>query len=173
MGYCFIKQKILIQFLYQQQEFMKISFQINLNINTNKKNFLKQINKVIIYSINYYNFGQTLNRGNIDFIYAQTCDTFEQTKLINIKTKKEEFVGSFNEDFKNIEEDIEAFIIYAEKNKYKNIYFAGHSLGANKIIYYLSRPHDKKIKKFILLSPTNIIHLLNGVTEEEKAIIKE
>ena len=58
-----------------------------------------------------YNFGQILNKGNIDFIFAQTCDTFEKTKRTNIKTRKEEFVGSFNEDFKNIEEDIEAFIL--------------------------------------------------------------
>ena len=120
-----------------------------------------------------YNFGQILNKGNIDFIFAQTCDTFEKTKRTNIKTRKEEFVGSFNEDFKNIEEDIEAFIIYAEKNKYKNIYLAGHSLGANKIVYYLSRNHDKRIKKYIILSPTNITYLLNGVTEEEKNIIRE
>ena len=121
----------------------------------------------------YYNFGQTLNRGNIDFIYAQTCDAFGQVKRRNTKTGKDELIGSFNEDFKNTDEDIEAYIDYAEKNNYKNIYLAGHSLGANKIIYYLSRNHDKRVKKYLLLSPANITHLLNGVTEEEKEIIKE
>ncbi len=28
----------------------------------------------------YYNFGYTLNKGNIDFIYAQTCDAFGKVK---------------------------------------------------------------------------------------------
>ena len=36
----------------------------------------------------YYNFGCTLNKGNIDFIYAQTCDAFGQIKKKNIKTGK-------------------------------------------------------------------------------------
>lgn len=121
----------------------------------------------------YYNFGHTLNKGNIDFIYAQTCDAFGRVKRINTVTKKEEYIGSFNEDFKNTDEDVEAYINYAEKKKYKNIYLAGHSLGANKIIYYLSRNHDKRVKKYILLSPANITHLLNGVSDEEKSIIKK
>ena len=87
------------------------------------------------------------------------------------KTGKEEIIGSFNEDFNNTDEDIEAYINYAEKNNYKNIFLAGHSLGANKIIYYLSRNNDKRVKKYLLLSPANITYLLNGVTEEEKSII--
>ena len=110
--------------------------------------------------------------GNIDFIYAQTCDAFGKIKKINTKTGKYEIIGSYNEDFKNTNEDIEAYINYAEKQGYKNIYLAGHSLGANKIIYYLSQNNDKRIKKYILLSPANITHLLNQVTEEEKNIIK-
>ena len=120
----------------------------------------------------YYNFGYTLNKGNIYFIYAQTCDAFGQIKKKNIKTGKDELIGSYNEDFNNTDEDIEAYINFAEKQKYKNIYLAGHSLGANKVIYYLSRNNDKRINKYILLSPANITHLLNGVTNEEKNIIK-
>ena len=121
----------------------------------------------------YYNFGHTLNKANIDFIYAQTCDAIGRVKRINTITKKEEFIGSFNEDFKNADEDVQAYIDYAEKKKYKNIYLARHSLGANKIIYYLSRNHDKRVKKYILLSPANITHLLNQVSQEEKNIIKK
>ena len=120
----------------------------------------------------YYNFGYTLNKGNIDFIYAQTCDAFGKIKKKNIKTGKDELIGSYNEDFNNTEDDIEAYINFAEKQKYKNIYLAGHSLGANKVIYYLSRNNDKRKNKYILLSPANITHLLNGVTTEEKNIIK-
>ena len=88
------------------------------------------------------------------------------------KNRKDELIGSYNEDFNNTDEDIEAYINFAEKQKYKNIYLAGHSLGANKVIYYLFRNNNKRINKYILLSPANITHLLNGVTNEEKNIIK-
>ena len=61
---------------------------------------------------------------------------------------------------------------FAEKKGYKHIYLAGHSLGANKVIYYLSRNHDPRVEKYILLSPANITHLLNGVSDAEKNLIK-
>ncbi len=51
---------------------------------------------------------------------------------------------------------------------------AGHSLGANKVIYYLSRHHDKeRVKHFILLSPANLTWLMKNVTEQEKKFIRE
>ena len=120
----------------------------------------------------YYNIGYTLNKGNIDFIYAQTNDAFGAEKVMNVKTKKLEIIGSCNEDFNYTDEDIEAYLNFAEKKNYKHIYLSGHSLGANKIIYYLSRNHDKRVEKYLLLSPANITHLLNVVTDEEKYIIQ-
>lgn len=47
----------------------------------------------------YYNIGDTLNNGGIDFIYAQTNDAFGQIKTINVNTGKEEMIGSWNERF--------------------------------------------------------------------------
>ena len=120
----------------------------------------------------YNNIGFTLNKGNIDFIYAQTCDAFGRVKKTNLKTGKMEIIGSYNEDFNNTDEDVQAYIDFAEQKKYKHIYLAGHSLGANKIIYYLSRNHDERVEKYILLSPANITHLLNGVSNAEKNLIK-
>ena len=120
----------------------------------------------------YYNIGYTLNKGNIDFIYAQTNDAFGAEKVMNVKTKKLEIIGSCNEDFNYTDEDIEAYLNFAEKKNYKHIYLSGHSLGANKIIYYLSRNHDKRVEKYLLLSPANITHLLKVVTDEEKYIIQ-
>ena len=93
----------------------------------------------------YYNFGCILNKGNIDFIYAQICDAFGRIKKANINTGKEEIIGSYNEDFKYTEQDIEAYINIAEKRNCQNIYLA-HSLSANKNIYYLSRNYDSRIK---------------------------
>jgi alpha/beta superfamily hydrolase len=124
----------------------------------------------------FYDYiGNTLNkRGNIDFICAHTCDAIKKTTQLNFITGKEETFGSFNEDFNNTEDDIESYINYVEKNdKYKHIYLGGHSLGANKIIYYLSKNHDSRIEKYILISPANIIKLLDSNSKEQLQLIKE
>lgn len=120
----------------------------------------------------YYNFGDTFNANGIDFIYAQTNDAFGQIKTLNVNTGKTEIIGSWNERFEYTDEDIEAYLAYAESAGYKHIILAGHSLGANKVIYYLSRHHDARIEHFILLSPANLDYMMSGVTEIEKAIIR-
>ena len=117
--------------------------------------------------------GFTLNKGNIDFICAHTSDAIKKTTQNNFLTGKKETFGSFNEDFNNSEDDIEAYIKYVEKLKYKHIYLAGHSIGANKIIYYLSKNHDRRIEKYILMSPANISKLIEKNTKNELNLIKE
>ena len=100
----------------------------------------------------YYNIGDTLTAGGIDFIYAQTNDAFGQIQTFNVKTQTPELIGSWNEDFNYVDEDIEGYLKFAHKEGYKNIILAGHSLGANKVIYYLSRHHDKNnVSHFILI----------------------
>ncbi|MBR0253382.1 MAG: DUF1749 domain-containing protein [Synergistaceae bacterium] len=123
----------------------------------------------------YYNIGDTLTAGEIDFIYAQTNDAFGQIQTFNVKTQTPELIGSWNEDFNYVDEDIEGYLKFAHKEGYKNIILAGHSLGANKVIYYLSsRHHDKNnVSHFILLSPANLTWLMKNVTEREKQIILE
>lgn len=121
----------------------------------------------------YVNIGNTLSKAGIDFIYAQTADAFGEMPTVNVKTGQEELIGSWNEDFNNTNEDIEAYLGYAYQKGYQNIILAGHSLGANKVIYYLSRHHDPRIKHFIFLSPANLEHLTSVVTEEEKQAILE
>ena len=54
----------------------------------------------------YYNIGDTLNRANIDFVYAQTNDAFGEIKTLNVRTGKEETIGSWNERFAYTDEDI-------------------------------------------------------------------
>ena len=39
------------------------------------------------------------------------------------------------EDFNDTDEDIEAYLDFAEQAGYKHMILAGHSLGANKVIY--------------------------------------
>ena len=121
----------------------------------------------------YYNIGDTLNSSNIDFIYAQTNDAFGEIQTINVKTREKELIGSWNERFSYTEDDIEAYLNFAEKEGYKHIILSGHSLGANKVIYYLSRNNDKRVEHFFLLSPANLSYMMSGVTDKEKSIIKE
>ena len=119
----------------------------------------------------YYNIGNTLNGGGIDFIYAQTNDAFGQIETMNIRTGESELIGSWNERFEYTDDDIDAYLTFAQEQGYKHIILAGHSLGANKVIYYLSRHHDERVEKFILLSPANLTHMMSGVTEREKEYI--
>lgn len=121
----------------------------------------------------YYNIGNTLSANKIDFIYAQTCDAFGEIETYNVKTGEKEIIGSWNERFSYTDEDIDAYLDYAAKN-YRHVILAGHSLGANKIIYYLSRHHDKKrVKKFILMSPANLGHMMSGVSDRERDFIEK
>ena len=120
----------------------------------------------------YYNIGDTLNDANMDFIYAQTNDAFGRMETYNVKTGQKEIIGSCNEDFNYTDEDIEGYLDYAEKAGYKHIILAGHSLGANKGIYYLSRHKDPRVEHFVFLSPANIGYLTSDVTDSEKEIIR-
>lgn len=121
----------------------------------------------------YYNFGETLTSNGIDFIYAQTNDAFNRIETVNVNTGKPEVIGSFNERFSYTDEDIDAYLGFAQEEGYCNVILAGHSLGANKVIYYLSRHHDKKrVSHFLLLSPANLEWLLKGVSENEKDLVR-
>ena len=111
----------------------------------------------------YYTLGDTLSTAGIDFIYAQTRDAFGQMEIVNAKTGKTEVIGSWTEDLTKSDDDVGAWIDYAAQAGYKNIILAGHSLGANKVIYYLSKHADPRVSKFILLSPANIRHLTSQV----------
>ena len=53
----------------------------------------------------------------------------------------------------------------------RGIILSGHSLGANKVIYYLSGTHNKRAEHFFLLSPANLDYMMSNVTEHENNII--
>lgn len=120
----------------------------------------------------YYNFGDTLNAAGIDFIYAQTCDAYGEIRTWNVLSQKEETAGSWNERFAYTEEDIEAYLSFVKQEGYEHIILAGHSLGANKVIYYLSEHHNPAIEHFFLLSPANLDYMMSPVTKKEADIIR-
>lgn len=121
----------------------------------------------------YYNIGDTLNRGGIDFVYAQTNDAFGEIQTINVNTGRQEVIGSWNERFAWTDEDIDAYLTWAQQAGYRHIILAGHSLGANKVIYYLSRHHDSRVEHFFLLSPANLSYMMSEVTDREKQVIQK
>lgn len=120
----------------------------------------------------YYNVGDTLNAAGIDFVYAQTCDAFGQMRSVDWRTEEPVLIGSWNERFADAVDDVEAWINYAQHQGYERIVLAGHSLGANKVIRYLSETHDPRVDRFLLLSPCNVKHLTNVVTPQERAVVQ-
>ena len=121
----------------------------------------------------YYNIGNTLTTGDIDFIYAQTNDAFGAIRTQNVRTRREEIIGSWNERFALTDEDVAAYLDFVERQGYKHIILAGHSLGANKVIYYLSRHHDSRVEHFLLLSPANLDYMTGDVTPQQHETIRQ
>ena len=120
----------------------------------------------------YYTVGQRLNAGGVDFIYAQTNDAFGRIPTYNVKTGKEEIIGSWNENFADTNDDVGAYIDHARTMGYRHIILAGHSLGANKVIHFLSTTRDTRVERFILLSPANISWLTSRVTDTERSMVR-
>lgn len=120
----------------------------------------------------YYNIGDTLSDNGIAFIYAQTNDAFNQMETLNTSTGKTEIIGSYNECFDDICDDINAYVNFAKDKGYTGIILAGHSLGANKVIHYLANAKETPVKHFILVSPANMKYMLDNVTEDERRIIR-
>lgn len=120
----------------------------------------------------YHNIGHTLNAAGIDFIYAQTCDAFGSIRTPNLVTGREEVIGSWNERFSNADEDVCAWVDYAQRQGYSHIVLAGHSLGANKVIYYLSRHHDTRVEHFLLLSPANVDYMTSTVSDAARQFVR-
>ena len=119
----------------------------------------------------YYNFGDTLAAAGIDFVYAETCDAQGQLEVDNVVTGEREAIGSFNEDFAHIDEDVDAYVRWARAEGYARVVLAGHSLGANKVVHYLSGHHDPFVEHFVLLSPANMDFLLNQVDARQREVI--
>ncbi len=119
----------------------------------------------------YYNLGDTLNSGGVDFIYAQTNDAFSEIETYNVRIGAAETIGSWNERFSYTDDDISTYLNYAAP-RYSHVILAGHPLGANKVIHYLSTHHDKNLPEhFMLLSPANLTYMTKEVTDREKEVI--
>lgn len=92
------------------------------------------------------------------------------------------FFGDAFEKFSDSIFDIRAMILFAHKLGYRRIILAGHSTGANKILYYLYKTRDRRVKGLILLAPVSDVAvgekvfgrqlLQRGLSIAERLILK-
>lgn len=93
-------------------------------------------------------------------------------RSVDVHTEEQVIIGSWNERFSYAEDDVAAWVNYAEHAGYEHVVLAGHSLGANKVVCYLSQTHDARVDRFLLLSPCNVRHLTNVVTPQEREVVR-
>ena len=105
--------------------------------------------------------GEELEKNEISFIYAHNSGAFHR---IDTKTKSKKPIGCSYELFDNCLEDLQAYVTFAKESGFKHIILGGHSYGANKVVYYLSKNQKETIDKYILISPTDTGYL----KEDEK-----
>jgi pimeloyl-ACP methyl ester carboxylesterase len=63
--------------------------------------------------------------------------------------------GAAYERFVDSVEDIRTVVAFARKCGYRRVVLAGHSTGANKVLYYASRARDRRVVGIILLGPVS------------------
>lgn len=112
--------------------------------------------------------GEILSQNGISYIAGHAMDAFSVLHYSNTVTKTQELKGVTLDDFSVINEDIQAYIDYAESLGYKNIILGGHSLGSNRVIHYLSQNPSESVKYFILSGPVDLTDMLNVMTKPEE-----
>lgn len=78
--------------------------------------------------------------------------------LVNMNTGESSLGGAAYETFEECSYDIEGAIEYVRTLGYKDIILQGHSSGANKLVYYLSRKPEK-VNGLVLISPCDDVGL--------------
>ncbi len=82
--------------------------------------------------------------------------------------------GAAIEKFEDCVKDIDAWIFFALKKGYKKIILQGHSLGAEKVVYYMNYGiHKKKISAVVLLAPSDSFGYERAYSKNFRILIKE
>ena len=66
-----------------------------------------------------------------------------------------QLAGAAYERFVDSVEDIRTVVAFARKCGYRRVVLAGHSTGANKVLYYASRARDRRVVGIVLLGPVS------------------
>lgn len=114
---------------------------------------------------NFYahEIGKVLAKQNIGYIYGHNRG---YGHINDITTKHSDGstdytrVGSTYEIFNDSDKDVAVWVDKCRELGYKNIVLMGHSLGCNKVIYYLHKNPDSGIKAVILSSPPDMVGLM-------------
>lgn len=109
--------------------------------------------------------GEKLNQNNIAYIVGQSMDAFSILTYTNVKTNKKEATGVVFDDFDCVYEDVDAYVQYAKSLGFKKFILAGHSLGSNKVIHYLSKNRNEAVKNFIISSPVDLSDFFDRIPE--------
>lgn len=121
---------------------------------------------------NYYAhvLGERLAKVGIGFMYGHNRGYCHMNDIPTKPVKPENNgynstrLGAMYELFEDCPKDISAWISKAKELGYKKIILLGHSLGCNKVIYYMYKSDSQDIAGIILASPPDMV----GLVELEK-----
>lgn len=111
---------------------------------------------------------RTLTENGIAFSpFNNRGNGYIATSIKNINGKVEQVrIGSAYERFEDCLLDIGAHLDFLIDQGFTTLHLCGHSLGAPKAAYYLSRTQDKRVKSVILLSPSDMMGLIRADKEK-------
>lgn len=116
-----------------------------------------------------------------DFLFSHNQGSFQIIEFPFLREDgklKSKTKGATYEKFEDCVYDIDAWVEYLDKLGYKEIILLCHSMGCNKIVYYLNQRNNCKISKVILLSPQDNVNfskldMHSGLLEEAEENIKK
>lgn len=116
-------------------------------------------------------WGKTLNNHGIAFLYGHNRG-YSHINDIMTSDNQLKRVGATFEIFEDSLYDVDLWVKKAQELGYTNIILMGHSLGCNKVLYYLSH-YQPQIKGLILASPPDMVGLTLIEEPEYKELVRE
>lgn len=116
-------------------------------------------------------WGKIFNDNNIGFIYGHNRG-YSHINDIYTKDKNPKRVGATFEIFEESLYDVDLWVNKAYELGYKKIILMGHSLGCNKVIYYIFK-NNPKLDGVILASPPDMVGLTLIEEPNYEELVKE
>lgn len=115
-----------------------------------------------------------------DFLFGHNQGSFQIIEFPFLRKDgklKSKTKGATYETFEDCVYDIDAWVEFLDKLDYEEIVVLCHSMGCNKIVYYLNQKDHHKISKIILLAPQDNVNFTKldmhkGLLEEAEENIK-
>ena len=113
-------------------------------------------------------------KNGYDFLFSHNQGSFQVIEFPFLREDgkmKSKIKGAAYEKFEDSFYDIDAWLDFLDEMKYKEIIVLCHSMGCNKIVYYLNQKIDNKISKIIMLAPQDNVNF-SGL-EMHKGLLEE